>query len=82
MLEITKIRTQTETVINGLVRKGIANAPERIADIISLDEQRRSVVTDLEELRRDMNQAAKSIGQLMKAGKREEAEAAKSAALS
>ena len=77
MLEINKIRSQTETVIAGLIRKGIAGAQDKIAEIISLDEQRRSLVTELEELRREMNQAAKSIGQLMKAGKKAEAEAAK-----
>ncbi len=42
-----------------------------------LDEERRSVITEVEGLQADRNAASKQIGQLMREGKRDEAEAAK-----
>ncbi|MEM9987110.1 MAG: serine--tRNA ligase [Bacteroidota bacterium] len=74
MLEINKIRTYSDEVIEGLLRKNIKDAGDKIQSILELDAQRRSILTELEQLRAEMNQSAKSIGQLMKSGQREEAE--------
>lgn len=77
MLEINKIRNQTEDIIAGLTRKGLADASQRVEGVLSIDEKRRQILVQVEEMRQEMNQAAKSIGKLMKEGKKEEAEAAK-----
>ncbi|MEL6589901.1 MAG: serine--tRNA ligase [Bacteroidota bacterium] len=77
MLEIQQIRNRTDEIASALQRKGRKDAQLRLQEIISADESRRQVITSLENLRQSANQAAKSIGQLMKEGKRDEAEAAK-----
>ncbi|TAE61337.1 MAG: serine--tRNA ligase [Bacteroidetes bacterium] len=79
MLEIQRIRTQAEEVVVALTRKRAGHAREAVAQILELDEKRRKILTELEKLRSEMNLAAKSIGQLMQSGKKEEAELAKSA---
>lgn len=80
MLEIQHIRNRTEEIVTALKRKGIADAKAEIDAILAKDEQRRKIIVELENLRKEANQAARSIGQLMKAGKREEAETAKAVA--
>ncbi len=77
MLEIAKLRQSPEEIAAALQRKGIQDATDRVMDILRLDERRRTIITEVETIRRDMNHAAKSIGLLMKEGKHDEAEAAK-----
>lgn len=77
MLEIQQIRNRTDEIASALQRKGRKDAPVKLQEIISADESRRQVITSLENLRQSANQTAKSIGQLMREGKRDEAEAAK-----
>ncbi|MEO0471908.1 MAG: aminoacyl--tRNA ligase-related protein, partial [Bacteroidota bacterium] len=77
MLEIHKIRSQTDEIVAGLNRKGIADADDIIQQILQLDQQRRSLLVEVESLKQAGNAAAKSIGRLMSEGKKEEAEAAK-----
>ncbi|MEL7530441.1 MAG: serine--tRNA ligase [Bacteroidota bacterium] len=77
MLEIQQIRNRAEEIAQALERKGLTDAMESIQKILSTDESRREVITSLENLRQSANQSARSIGQLMKEGKREEAEEAK-----
>jgi seryl-tRNA synthetase len=80
MLEIQQIRTRGTEITAALKRKGIEEAAELIAGILAQDERRRQVITELENIRREGNLAAKSIGQLMKSGQKEAAEEAKSQA--
>ena len=77
MIEIAKLRTHAEDLILRLEQKYVADARAAVQAILDLDEQRRQTIVSLEALRAEMNTAAKSIGQLMQAGKRDEAEAAK-----
>ncbi len=77
MLEIQRLRTDTEAVIKGLEGRHFANAREIVNQLLELDEKRRALLTEMEQNKHAMNQASKSIGALMKTGKREEAEAAK-----
>lgn len=77
MLEIQKIRTQADEIVAGLEKKKVADAAERIQQLLEFDNSRRSAITELEQLRNTMNTSSKSIGQLMKSGKKEEAEAVK-----
>ena len=78
MLEIQKIRQDAQTFIKGLENRNIKDAAEKIDQLLGLDQNRRAAVTKLEQLRSTMNQSSRSIGGLMKEGKREEAEVVKS----
>ena len=77
MLEIAKIRQKTEEIAGNLARKGVANAADVLQEILRLDDRRKEIITELEKYRAEMNQTSKSIGLLMREGKKEEAEAAK-----
>ena len=80
MLEIQRIRRETDLVIKGLEARNLDRASEAIHGIIALDDNRKESITRMEGAKREMNQISKSIGQLMKSGKKEEAEQAKSQA--
>ena len=77
MLEIQKLRTKAEPIIAALHTKGVENAEEMINEVLKLDQDRKSTLTELEQLRSESNKIAKSIGRLIGEGKREEAEQAK-----
>ena len=76
MLLLSQLRTETERVRAGLLKKGFAQ-PQLVDQIISLDEQRRKTQGEADGLAARMNAASKSIGALLANGKKEEAEAAK-----
>ncbi len=79
MLLTRQIREEKERVIASLKTR---NWPEEklsiLDDIISLDDQRRKLQTSNDENLSKVNSASKQIGMLMREGKKEEAEAAKS----
>ncbi|MEO1448075.1 MAG: serine--tRNA ligase [Bacteroidota bacterium] len=77
MLEITLLRQQPDEVAKALQKKHVADAADKIQALLDLDKQRRHTLTELETQRKEANDAAKSIGQLMKSGNKEAAEAAK-----
>ncbi|GAB4416869.1 MAG: serine--tRNA ligase [Bacteroidia bacterium] len=77
MLEIQKLRAQSEAIIAQLEKKRVAHARETVEALLRLDEQRRALLTELEQLRSEANAAAKSVGQLVKEGKKDEVEAIK-----
>lgn len=74
MLQIQFIRENKDAVLAGLAKKHYATAQQDVDSIISLDAERRSIQAELDNILRDSNEAAKLIGQLMKEGKKEEAE--------
>ena len=76
MLTINLIREKKEFIIERLKVKNF-NAEEIINRIILLDTSRREIQSKTDMLQGEMNRISKEIGSLMKAGKREEAEAAK-----
>ncbi|MBX2950271.1 MAG: serine--tRNA ligase [Crocinitomicaceae bacterium] len=78
MLEITRIRTEKEAIIEGLKKRHF-NAEPIINELLEKDEQWRKGKADLDSILSEMNTHAKNIGLLMKDGKKEEAEAAKTA---
>lgn len=81
MIEIQRIKSDFLTVATKIKHKGFADAEKVLQDLLDLDEKRRSILTQLENLRAEGNQIAKQVGQLMKEGKKEEAEAAKAKTL-
>lgn len=77
MLEIQRIRSNTEYIIERVAAKGLKNAQEIVAELIEWDDKRKNTLLELERLRAEGNQIAKEIGILMAQGKQEEAKAAK-----
>jgi len=76
MLTLNQIREDRDFIIERLKIKNF-NASEIIANIIELDTRRREIQTKTDALQNEMNLISKEIGSLMKAGKKDEAEAAK-----
>ncbi|WP_027000970.1 serine--tRNA ligase [Eisenibacter elegans] len=77
MLQLQHIREQTQAVIQGLEKRGLAEASSWVSEILTTDQQRRETQATLDQLLAQANQLAKQIGQLMKEGNKAEAEAAK-----
>lgn len=77
MLEIQRIRSNTEYIIERVAAKGLKNAQEIVSELIEWDDKRKNTLLELERLRAEGNQIAKQIGVLVSQGKHEEAKAAK-----
>jgi seryl-tRNA synthetase len=76
MLQVSYIRENREQVLERLSVKNFKQV-ELVDEIIKLDEQRRQTQNSLDNLSAEANAAAKQSGDLMRAGKKEEAEAVK-----
>lgn len=76
MLEITRIRTEKEAILEGLKKRNI-DATETLDKILTADLNWRNAKTELESIAAEQNQLAKVIGDLFKQGKQEEANTAK-----
>jgi seryl-tRNA synthetase len=76
MLLVPFIRENREHVIERLQRKNFKNI-ELVDVIISLDEKRRSLQNQSDTVASEANALAKQVGDLMRAGKKEEAEQVK-----
>ena len=75
MLDIKRIRENLEDIKKAMDRRG-----EKEFDldaVVELDDQRRELLKEVEALKGEMNVEQKKIPQLMKEGKKEEAEAEK-----
>lgn len=72
MLQVPFLRENAEIAAAGLKKRGI-NAQQAIKDILNLDEQRRQNQTELDAAQAESNKISKSIGQLFKEGKHQEA---------
>ena len=75
MLDIKRIRENLEDIKKAMNRRG-----EKEFDldaVVELDDQRRELLKEVEALKSEMNVEQKKIPQLMKEGKKEEAEAEK-----
>jgi seryl-tRNA synthetase len=78
MLQLPFIRENRERTIQGLEKKYVKEATTLVDTLLETDQQRRDTQAQLDQLLAQANSLAKEIGGLMKAGKKEEAEAAKS----
>ncbi|MGV3763340.1 serine--tRNA ligase [Parapedobacter sp.] len=76
MLQVNYIRENRDQVIE---RLAVRNFPglELVDEVIALDERRRQVQTESDAVAAAANAAARQIGELMRQGKRDEANAAK-----
>ena len=76
MLDIKFVRETPDAVDKAMADRQTSWDRERF---FALDDERRSVITEVEELQATRNAESKKIGALMREGKRDEAEAAKEA---
>ncbi|HLW29934.1 MAG TPA: serine--tRNA ligase [Brumimicrobium sp.] len=76
MLEITRIRAEKDILIEGLKKRGVDYSPQ-LNEITALDESWRAKKTEMEAVQSESNRISKEIGQLMGAGKKEEANTSK-----
>lgn len=77
MLTIKQITENKEAVIRGLDKKHFVGAQEAIEAVLAADQKRKTAQSDMDAALAEQKQLAKAIGGLMKEGKRDEAEAAK-----
>jgi seryl-tRNA synthetase len=76
MLDIRIIREQPDLVRERLQSRG-AGDETKVGEVLSLDEQRRKSLAEVEQLKAQRNRVSKEIGALMAQKKTEEAEARK-----
>jgi len=76
MLQVSYIRDNREQVLERLAVKNFKQ-PQLVDEIIQLDEKRRTTQNQMDNVSALANSAAKQIGELMRAGKKDEAEAVK-----
>ncbi|RKD17188.1 serine--tRNA ligase [Pelobium manganitolerans] len=76
MLQVSYIRENKEEVLARLAVRNFAE-PQLVEEVIHLDDQRKRTQAQADELLAKGNAAAKQIGELMRNGKKEEAEAIK-----
>ncbi len=77
MLQVNFLRENKNRVLEGLQKRNFKN-PELVDEAIALDEERRKIQVELDNLNAEKNKISKEIGILMKEGKKDEAESAKS----
>jgi len=75
MLQVSVIREQRENIISGLGKRGLKEAAVLVDKAIALDQSRRDTQRQADDLKAKSNAEAKRIGELMKAGKADEAAA-------
>src|SRR6478735_1520861 len=76
MLQVSYIRDNRELVLERLAVKNFKQL-DLVDEIIQLDDTRRSTQTKLDNTSAEANVAAKQIGELMRTGKKDEAESIK-----
>ncbi len=77
MLQVATIEKEFDRCVKGLNKRGLDNAESLLKNILELDENRKKLQGQLDEILHESNKLAKEIGQLFQQGKKEEAEAAK-----
>ena len=77
MLDIKFVRENPEVVRENIRRKFQDAKLPLVDEVIELDKKNREIKQELQALQADRNRISKSIGKLMKEGKKEEAENAK-----
>ena len=76
MLQVSYIRDNREQVLERLAVKNFKQ-PELVDEVIQLDDDRKQTQSRLDNVSAEANSAAKQVGELMRAGKKDEAEGIK-----
>ena len=75
MLQLQVIRDQSQKVLTGLNKRNFKDGEVLIARVIETDKIRRETQRTVDDIKAKSNADSKKIGELMKAGKNEEATA-------
>lgn len=75
MLQVSVIREQPEKILEGLKKRNFKDAETLINQIIETDQRRRETQKSVDDIKAQSNNDSRKIGELMKAGKAEEATA-------
>jgi seryl-tRNA synthetase len=76
MLEIQRLRSNTEEIVEALKKRHF-DAQPIVDELLSKDEDWRAKKTEMEAVAAEMNKISKEIGLLFREGKTEEANTAK-----
>ena len=68
MLDIRRLRTETESVKRALARRGADGLVEAVDEVLGVDELRRSMLAEVNELKAQRNEVSKKIGELKREG--------------
>lgn len=68
MIDLRVIRSSTETVRSGLLKRGDVGGAEALPELLRLDAERREAVTRGDELRAERNEVSQRIGALKREG--------------
>ena len=77
MIDIKFLRENPDSVKENIKKKFEDQKLALVDEIIELDKRNRAIKVEVQAMKAEVNQASKQIGALMKAGKKEEAAAAK-----
>ncbi len=77
MLQVATIRERREKVITGLKKRGLKDVEELLDKVIKFDDDRKDYQQRADDLKAKSNVESKRVGELMKSGKREEADSIK-----
>lgn len=78
MLTLTYLRERRDSVISSLAKRGL-DVTQSVDRVIALDAERRGIQKELDDTLAESNTLSRQIGELMREGKREEAETVKTA---
>jgi seryl-tRNA synthetase len=68
VLDIRRLRTETESVKRALARRGADGLVEAVDEVLGVDELRRSMLAEVNELKAQRNEVSKKIGELKREG--------------
>jgi len=79
MLQVAVIREQHSKIVDGLAKRNFNNASELVSMVLQKDDLRKDTQKSLDDLKAKANADAKKIGELIKAGKTDEANSLRAA---
>ena len=71
MLEVNKVRDEFENILKALEKRGISDIKNKLQDLIKLDDQRKSLKSEIDKINNESNIISKDIGIAFKSGKDE-----------
>ena len=77
MLEVNKVRDEFENILKALEKRGISDIKNKLQDLIKLDDQRKSLKSEIDKINNESNILSKDIGIAFKSGKDDNVESLK-----
>ncbi|WP_158858958.1 serine--tRNA ligase [Lunatibacter salilacus] len=78
MLQVNFIRENFEKAVLGLKKRNFTEAEAVLSQLVQLDDTRKNIQLERDQLQAESNSISKTIGKLMQSGQKEEAEKVKS----